>query len=523
MTLLDRSSAEFTGPAVVLDGSPLTPAMVEAVARRGARVEIAPAGRARLDAGRRALESLLADGKPHYGINTGFGSFARERIGDDKLRDLQRNLIRSHAAGVGEPLPGDVVRAMMLLLGASLTRGLSGVRPVVVDSVVAALNAGVFPLVPEVGSVGASGDLAPLAHVTLALMGEGPARAGEGQWAPAADVLRGTGLNPLALEAKEGLALINGTHLMAARAALIVRDAGRLLDAALVAGAMSIDACRATDAFLDPRVHEARRQPGPRAVAARVRSLLAGSTIVPSHRDNDPRVQDPYSLRCLPQVLGSAADALDYAAARFDDELGAVTDNPLVFSRGGETPGVDIVSAGNFHGMPLAIPLDLVTIALAHVAGISERRVYHMLSGFDKDAQLPPYLSPEPGLHSGLMIAQYTAAACCNELVGISTPASVANLPTSAGQEDYNSFGPRSAAKAARACELATNVVAIELLCASEGVERHRPLRSGHGVEHAIGRIRARVPRLIADRPPSPDIAAIAGLIRDGALSTPAP
>lgn len=515
MSFLDRSTAEFSHPCVVLDGSALTPAMVEAVARGKIKVELAPAGRAKIDAGRRSLESLLSDGLPHYGINTGFGSFSRQRIGDDKLRELQRNLIRSHAAGVGAPLPEEVVRGVMLLLAASLTRGLSGVRPVVVETIVAALNARVTPLVPEVGSVGASGDLAPLSHVVLALIGEGEARLGGGSVEPATDVLRQAGIAPLALEAKEGLALINGTHLMAARGALLVRDARRLVEAALLAGAMSMDACRATDVFLDPRVHEARRQPGQKAVAASLKALLAGSTILPSHRVNDPRVQDPYSLRCMPQVLGAAVDALEFVAGRVEDELGAVTDNPLVFARDGT---VEIVSAGNFHGMPMAIPLDVLAIVFSHIAGISERRVYHMLSAFDKEAQLAPYLSPDPGLHSGLMIAQYTAAACCNELVGLANPASVANLSTSAGIEDYNSFGPRGAAKAARACELATNVIAIELLAAAEAVERHRPLRSGTSVEHAIGRIRQEVAPLTADRPPAPDIAAIAGLIARGEL-----
>jgi histidine ammonia-lyase len=521
MTFLDRSPDEPHHPHVALDGAPLTHAMVESVARARARVDLAPAGRARIDAGRRSLESLLSDGLPHYGINTGFGSFARQRISDDHLRDLQRNLIRSHAAGVGAPLPDDIVRAVMLLLAASLTRGLSGVRPVVVETLLAALNAGVTPVVPEVGSVGASGDLAPLAHIVLALLGEGEASLPGKPPAPAADALRAAGIRPLTLEAKEGLALINGTHLMAARGALLVRDARRLVDAALLASAMSIDACRATDAFLDPRVHDARRQPGQRAVAAALRALLDGSTIIPSHRDNDPRVQDPYSLRCMPQVLGAAIDALEYVAARVDDELGAVTDNPLVFAPPPGQPGaVEIISAGNFHGMPMAIPLDILTIALAHVAGISERRVFHMLSAFDKEAHLSPYLSPDPGLHSGLMIAQYTAAACCNEIIGLATPASVANLSTSAGIEDYNSFGPRGAAKAARACELATNVIAIELLAAAEAVERHRPLRSGAPVERAIARIRTLVPPLVADRPPAPDIHAIARLISSGAFSS---
>lgn len=497
--------------------TPLWARTVVDVAREGRRVELTSRAKARLRKGRSALELTLNDGEAHYGINTGFGSFSRQRIPPSDLRDLQRNLIRSHAAGVGDPLPTDLVRGMMLLLAASLSRGHSGVRPLVVQTLVEMLNRRVHPVVPSVGSCGASGDLAPLAHVVLVSIGEGHAEF-NGRLLSGSAAMKAAKISPLSLEAKEGLALINGTHLMAASAALLIHDFDRLLEAAIIAAAASIDACRATDAFLDERVHELRGQVGQMYVAQRIRGLLKGSRILPSHRENDPRVQDPYSLRCSPQVLGAVVDAADYAGEVFMTELLAVTDNPLVFSR--LTPSgknaTDIVSAGNFHGMPLAIPLDTLAIALCHVAGISERRIYHMLSAFDTEAGLAPYLSPKPGLHSGLMIAQYTAAACCNELIGLATPASVANLSTSAGMEDYNSWGPRAAAKARRSLDLATTVVAIELICAAEAIERHRPLRSSPVIEKIVGKVRRRVPRLVADRPPAPDIAAVAAMISSG-------
>jgi histidine ammonia-lyase len=500
-----------------LDGRPLLPNEVAAVARDSRRVDLHAAATAALHAARAVVEHATTDGLPHYGINTGFGSLARTRIATDQLRDLQRNLVRSHAAGVGSLLPREVVRAMMLILAASLARGRSGVRPVVVERLLDLLNHDLTPAVPEIGSVGASGDLAPLAHLALVLIGEGEILSESGIPAsePAGPVLARHNITPLTLEAKEGLALINGTHLMAARGSLLVEDARTLLDAAVAASAMSIDACRATDAFLDDRVHAVRQQPGQRDIARRVRTLLAGSQIIPSHAENDPRVQDPYSLRCIPQVLGAAADAMNYVRGCVERELGAVTDNPLVFPTSPPTAH-DIVSAGNFHGMPLAIPLDTATIALAHIAGISERRTFLMLAAADPEAHLRPYLSPHPGVSSGLMIAQYTAAACCNEIITLATPASVSNIGTSAGIEDYNSFGPRAAAKAARALDLARHVIAIELLCAAQALEYHRPLRSGAGVEAAYAAVRAVVPPLSSDRPPAPDIARIAGLIAEG-------
>jgi histidine ammonia-lyase len=462
-----------------------------------------------MDESRRVVEAALSDGLSHYGINTGFGSLSRQRIGQTDLRTLQRNLIRSHAAGVGEPLPAEVVRAMMTLLAASLCRGRSGTRPLLAESIVAMLNADIVPIVPSLGSVGASGDLAPLAHVALCLLGEGDVMTPSGTTTAAAALQR-TGLCPVTLEAKEGLALINGTHLMAAQAALACADAQVLFDWALDAGAMSIDGCRATDSFLDERIHAARTQPGQQQVAAKLRDALRGSEIVTSHLENDPRVQDPYCLRCMPQVLGASLDCLTYVRTAVERELGAVTDNPLVFSQ----PDAAIVSGGNFHGMPLAIPLDAMTIALTHVAGISERRTFWMTAAFDSESHLKPYLaSGQPGLSSGLMIAQYAAAACCNELITLCAPASVANIGTSAGMEDYNSFGPRAAAKARRAIDLARSVVAIELLTAAAAIDVHRPLRSGDRIELVHRAVRGVVAALTEDRPPAPDIRAIEQLM----------
>ena len=432
------------------------------------------------------------------------------------------------------------MRAMLLLLAGSLSRGMSGVRPIVAQRVIDLLNAKVTPVVPSVGSVGASGDLSPLAHAALVLIGEGEAMY-DGRKMPGGDAMTAAGLEPIYLEAKEGLALINGTHMMAAIGSLGLADVERLFSAALCAAAMSIDACRGTDAFLDARVHEARKQAGQAEVAARLAALIQGSQIIPSHLHDDPRVQDPYSLRCAPQVLGAALDAIGYVRAVVERELGAVTDNPLVF--GSDEPGVmsdeyrtgsapsgthhsslstqhssdrQFISAGNFHGMPLAIALDVLAIALSHIAGIAERRIYYILAASDAQNPLNPHLSPVPGLHSGLMIAQYVAAACCNELIGLANPASVANIPTSAGMEDYNSMGATSALKVQRSIERCRQVVAIELLCAAEALEYQRPLRSGDGVERAHAAVRAVVSRRTADRPPSPDILAIERLSIDG-------
>jgi histidine ammonia-lyase len=488
-------------------------AIADGVGERGKVGAVAEASVREMERSRRVVEACLSDGLAHYGINTGFGSLSRQRVGSEQLRELQRNLVRSHASGVGKPMPRRVVRGMMALLAASLARGNSGVRAIVVHTLHAMLDSDIVPIVPEIGSVGASGDLAPLAAVGLAMMGEGEVEGtGNGERGAgrrhAGEALREAGIEPLVLEAKEGLAIINGTHLMASLGAIAVVESAALLRAALAACAMSIDASRASHTFLDARVHSVRRQPGQQVVAEVLRSLLAGGEIAASHAVDDPRVQDPYCLRCSPQVLGAAHDGLLPLRSAVEAEVGAVTDNPLVF-----TAPDDIVSAGNFHGMPLAIPLDSACIAIAHIAGISERRTFWMLSAFDAESHLPPYMAKGAGLSSGLMIAQYVAAACCNEIIGLCTPASPANVGTSAGIEDYNSFGPRSGWKLLRALELARKVVAIELLCAAEGLEYHRPLRTGAMVERVYGAVRERVRPLGQDRPPTGDIEAIAAMI----------
>jgi len=344
------------------------------------------------------------------------------------------------------------------------------------------------------------------------LIGEGEARV-DGRVCSGAKALKSAGIEPITLDAKEGLALINGTHLMSAIGSLVLRDVKALCDAAIAAGAMAIDACRATDVSLDERLHVARAQPGQQRVAEQLRKHLKGSQIIDAHKVGDPRVQDPYCLRAAPQVMGAAFDTIEFVRGVFERELGAVTDNPLVFP-----DDDDIVPGGNFHGMPLAIALDTLAIALCPIAGIAERRINWLLTASDSENPVSTYLSPQPGLHSGLMITQYTAAACCNELQTLAAPASVANIPTSAGIEDYNSFGVTSAHQARAAIDLAINVVAIELLVMAEALEYQRPLRSGEGVERTHDLVRSVVPRLTEDRPPAPDIAAIAKLIQNGAF-----
>jgi histidine ammonia-lyase len=518
-------------PTLLLDGEPLTIADVIAVARAGRQVALGHQAVERIDKARRLVERVVAEERVCYGVTTGFGALSKVPIPVDRLGELQHNLVRSHAAGVGEPLPPDIVRALMLLTAASLARGASGVRRAVVEALLALLNRGVVPQVPSRGSVGASGDLAPLAHVALVLIGEGQAfvdsrdrrlEISDDTAQPpisnlqspisGSQALEQVGLQALQLEAKEGLALLNGTHLMAGMGALLLHDAWRLLHAAEAAAAMSLEGALGTHAALDPRIHALRPQPGQSACAARMRALLHGSTIPQSHHD-DPRVQDPYSLRCVPQVLGAARDALVFVEQTIANELGAVTDNPLLFVGEG-----DVVSGGNFHGQPLATALDVLKIVLAQLAGFSERRSFLLLSAWEPEMHLTPFLTPQPGVQSGLMITQYTAAALVAEIRALAQPASVASIPTSAGMEDWNSMGATGALQAQQALKFARDVVAIELLCAAQALEQHRPLRSGRGVESAYERLRQRVPALTADRPPAPDIAAIAEMIASGAL-----
>jgi histidine ammonia-lyase len=381
------------------------------------------------------------------------------------------------------------------------------VRVELVELVLGFLERGVTPVIPAKGSVGSSGDLAPLAHLGLVLIGEGEATVG-GERLAGAEALARAGLRPVALSAKEGLAIINGTHLMAAAGGLAVRDARRLLDAAVVAVALSLEAFKGSTVPFDGRLHRLRGQPGPAAVAERLRALLAGSPVVASHADCG-RVQDPYTLRCAPQVLGAIADALGYVAGAIERDLGAVTDNPLVFPDDDE-----VLSGGNFHGQPLSLPLDHLALALCELASFSERRIYALLS--PSYAGLPPFLTPRPGLSSGLMIAQYAAAALVNECQVLAHPAGAGSIPTSAGQEDFNSMGALAAAKARTTAENAAHVIATELVCAVQGLEFHRPLRSTPVLERAAARVRERVPRVEEDRSLAGELAGLADALRTG-------
>jgi histidine ammonia-lyase len=433
-----------------------------------------------------------------YGVTTGFGKLAHVRIPSGRIRELQLNLIRSHAAGVGEPLPVEAVRAMMLLRANVLVRGTSGVRARLPELIVAMLNARVTPRVPSQGSVGASGDLAPLAHLALALVGEGDDGA----------ALRAAGLEPIALEAKEGLAFVNGTQAQAGLAALLVHDAWVLWRTAHAAAAMSLEAVRGTPEPFDPRIHAARPHPFQEQSAALLRELLAESEIRESHREGDPRVQDAYSLRCTPQILGAVGAGLDFAAGLVAVELNAATDNPLVFDR-------DVVSGGNFHGQPLALALDVVAIALATLAGLAERRLERIVNP-DLSSGLPAFLAREPGLESGFMTPQIAAAALAAECRVLATPASVQSVPTEGNQEDVVPMGMTAAWKARRVLSNAVRVVAIELLAGAQGLEFLKPLAPGRGVARTHAVLRRDVPPLQGDRSLTADIERVATGIRNG-------
>ncbi|HVL96317.1 MAG TPA: histidine ammonia-lyase [Solirubrobacteraceae bacterium] len=482
-----------------------TLAELEAVARGAPPPPLQAPDRERIAAARAVVDAAVAADRTVYGVTTGFGHLSGVHIPPADAAQLQVNLVRSHAVGSGEPLEPELVRGMLLLLGASLARGHSGVRVELVELVHALLERDVLPAIPSRGSVGSSGDLAPLAHLALVLIGEGEAIV-EGRRLPGGDALRRAGLEPLALTAKEGLALINGTHLMAAAGGLAVRDARRVLDAAIIACALSLEAFKGSTVPFDARLHDVRRHPGGCAVATRLRALLDGSPVVASHADCG-RVQDPYTLRCAPQVLGAVADALDYVEAAFERELQAVTDNPLVFPDDGE-----VLSGGNFHGQPLSLPLDHLALALCELASFSERRTFALLSpGY---AELPPFLTPQPGLSSGLMIAQYAAAALVNECQVLAHPAGAGSIPTSAGQEDFNSMGAWAALKARTVVAHAAHVVATELVCACQGLEFHRPLRTTDALEAALARVRDIVPRIEEDRSIAGELAALATALR---------
>jgi histidine ammonia-lyase len=482
---------------------------LEAVAGGAAPPPLDDGDRARIAAARGVVEDALRSGRTVYGVNTGFGDLVTVSIAAEDTAQLQLNLIRSHAVGSGEPLDARVVRGMILLLSNSLRRGRSGVRLDVVELLLALLERGVTPVVPSRGSVGSSGDLAPLAHLALVLVGEGEAIYA-GERLPGADALSRAGLEPVVLSAKEGLALINGTHLMAAAGGLAIRAAQRVLDAAVVAVALSLEAFKGSTVPFDARLHELRPQPGQARIAARLRALLEGSPVVKSHEDCG-RVQDPYTMRCAPQVLGAVADALDYAAGALERELDAVTDNPLIFPGEG-----DVLSGGNFHGQPLSLPLDHLALAMCELASFSERRAFALLS--PSYAGLPPFLTPRPGLSSGLMIAQYAAAALVNECQVLAHPAGAGSIPTSAGQEDFNSMGALAALKASTAVKYAAHVVATELVCACQGLEFHRPLRSTDALESALAGVRGYVAPLDEDRSLAAELEALAAALHSGAL-----
>ena len=495
---------------VALDGGPLTLDDVEDVARQRRPVTLAPAAVERLRAGRAFVDRLAAGAEPIYGITTGVGKLKDVVIPPTERAALQRNLVLSHAAGVGAPLGEPETRAMLLLLAASLARGASGVRPLVVETLVACLDRGVLPVVPEQGSVGSSGDLAPLAHVAACLIGEGEAWR-DGRRVPAADALRAAGVAPLSLETKEGLALLNGTHLMAGLGALAVLDAGRLARLADVAGAMSLEALMGTNAAFDARIHALRPHPGQQTVAANLRALTAESGVIESHRDCT-RVQDAYSLRCMPQVHGSAREAISFARAIIERELGAVSDNPLVFPADGA-----VLSGGNFHGEVLGLALDTLAIGLAQLAGISERRCDRLVNPLTNEG-LPPFLARGGGVNSGYMIAQYTAAALVAELKTLTHPASVDSIPTSGLQEDYNAMGAGAALKARRAVALARQVLAIELLLAAQALDLRAPLVPGRGSRAARDAVRRRIAPLADDRYLKPDLDAALALAEDGSV-----
>jgi histidine ammonia-lyase len=496
-------------PPIVLDGSSLTLDHVVAVARRAAPVAVSAEAAARLARSRARIEEAIAAGAVIYGVNTGFGKLATVRVAPDQLLALQRNLILSHAAGVGDPLPEDVVRATMLLRANVLLRETSAVRPVIAERLVALLNAGIHPVVPEQGSVGASGDLAPLSHIALALLGEGEVTVGSTRM-PARAALAQAGIPPLVLQAKEGISFVNGTQAQTAVLALVVQDARQLWRAAHGAAAMALEALRGTPDAFDERIHAARPHRGQVASAALLRELLADSEIRESHRLNDPRVQDAYSLRCTPQVLGPVFEAIEYAAGVAQVELNASTDNPLVFDG-------DILSGGNFHGQPVALVLDVLAIALTTLAGIAERRIERLVNP-DLSQGLPAFLAPEPGVQSGYMMVQVTAAALVAESRTLCTAASVQSIPTDANQEDVVPMGMAAAFKVRRVLANARRVVAAELLCAAQGVELLRPLRPGRGVAPLVARVRTLVPPLVGDRPVTPDLEALTTLLATEAL-----
>lgn len=496
---------EFTGNRIDL-------ATLRRIAHGHEPATLAVEARRRMERSRATVEKIVADGRTVYGVNTGFGKLSEFHVEPDQLRRLQLNLVRSHACGIGNPLSIPETRAMMLLRANVLALGFSGARVEVAELLLAMLERGITPIVPERGSVGASGDLAPLAHLALALIGEGTVHF-EGSETSSRLALERVSLAPLVLEAKEGLALLNGTQAMGAVGGLALARAIDLLETVNRAGAMSLEALLGTPAAFDPRIQDGRPHPGQAAVAAQLRELMEGSEIRESHREGDPRVQDAYSLRCMPQVHGAVADVLNHAREVVERESGSATDNPLVFADTGE-----VVSGGNFHGAPLAYAFDYSAIALVDLGSMIERRIDRLVNP-DLNEGLPAFLAPHPGVSSGMMMAQVTAAAVLNECRVLAHPASVDNTPTSGGKEDHVSMGMTAALKLRRIVGNLEVLTAIELMAGAQGLEYRKPLRPGHGVLQTYEAVRKTVAALDEDRPLGSEIGELAAAVRNGRIA----
>jgi len=492
-----------------LNGQSLTIQQIADVAARREQVTLSANARERVERARQVVEQIVAEGRTVYGVNTGFGKLSDVSIERSDLRQLQLNLVRSHSCGLGEPLSVEEARAMLLLRANVLASGYSGARPLVIDTLIALLEKDVTPVIPEKGSVGASGDLAPLAHLALAAIGEGEAFY-EGERLPSAVALERAGIASLELEVKEGLALLNGTQAMGAVGGLALHRAERLVRLADVAGAMALEALRGTPVAFDERIHQARPHPGQIAVAAHLRQLLSDSEIRKSHLNNDPRVQDAYSLRCMPQVHGAVRAALAHAREVVEIESGSATDNPLVFSDTGE-----VLSGGNFHGAPLALVFDYAAIALTDLISITERRIDRLVNP-DSNEGLPPFLTTQPGISSGFMMLQVSAVALLNEAKVLAHPASIDNVPTDGGKEDHVSMGMTSATKLRSVVKLAEMTTAIELMTAAQALDYRAPLTPGRGVKQAYDLVRGLVAPLTEDRATSKDIEQIVNAIRRG-------
>jgi histidine ammonia-lyase len=509
---------------LTLDGNSLTiPQLYEAATNLKSKIELAASAKKQMQKSRSLVEEWIAKKEIIYGVTTGFGEFSNVHIPFDKIEELQENLIKSHAAGAGDPLPPEVVRAMMILRINALAKGFSGIRPETVLCIVRFFNAGLIPVIPSQGSVGSSGDLVQLAHLVLAMMGEGKTMNSESRkqhgtlenaqltMNSSLTALKKAGLKPLRLTAKEGLALINGTQMMTAYASLIIHEAKQLAKLADISCALSVEALKGTDTAFDERIHKLRPYKGQLASAKNLRTLIKGSEIRESHRFQDDRVQDAYSLRCAPQVHGASRDALEYVESRVAIEIGSANDNPLIFPNEKEH-----LEGGNFHGQPMALAMDFAAIALSELANISERRTERMVNG--ALSRLPRFLTKHGGLNSGLMIAQYTAASLVSENKVLSHPASVDSIPTSANQEDHNSMGSIAAQKCWRVLKNVQTVIAIELMTAAQGIDFHAPLKCGKGTNAAYQTIRTQIPHLEKDRVLHDDIQKALEMVKDGSV-----